>query len=90
MASVPVPGHDGVHNIPADKLSRRERSILGSYYNAVQKVLGNQDPWAATEFEGVSIAGIQLPTDPDDIEWLAWSGEFDFDDFYTNDPGESR
>jgi hypothetical protein len=56
----------------------------------VQRVLGNQDPWAAVEFEGVSIGGIPLPTDPDEIEWLAFAGEFDFDDFYTLDPGERR
>jgi hypothetical protein len=90
MATLPVPGRDGVRNVPEDQLSKRERSILGAYYNAVQRVLGNQDPWAAVEFEGVSIGGVPLPTDPDEIEWLAFAGEFDFDDFYTLDPGEQR
>jgi hypothetical protein len=76
--------------VPAEDLTQRELSTLGSYLNAVQKVLSNRDPEAATEFEGVTIAGISLPTDPDDLERLAFEGEFDIDEFYTFDPGESR
>lgn len=81
--TVPVPGEDGLWEVSADELTPRERSTLGSYFNAVQKVLSSRDPWAATEFEGETIAGIRLPTDPDLIEQLAFEGEFDIDHFYT-------
>jgi hypothetical protein len=64
-------------------LTADERSTLGRYWNEVQKVLGNQDPWAVLEFEGISIGGHRLPTDPDDIERLAMAGELYIDDFYT-------
>lgn len=87
--TVPVPGSDGLWEVPVDDLSHRELSTLGSYLNAVQKVLSNRDPWAATEFEGETIAGIRLPTDPDEIERLAFEGEFDIDEFYTYRPWES-
>ncbi len=85
--TVPVPGEDGLWSVPAEDLTRRELSTLGSYFNAVQKVLANRDPSAATEFEGLTIAGIRLPTDPDEIERLAFEGEFDIDEFYTIDRG---
>ncbi len=88
MPTVPVPGHDGLWPVPAEDLTRRELSTLGSYFNAVQKVLANRDQLAATEFEGVTIAGIRLPTDPVEIERLAFEGEFDIDEFYTFDRGE--
>lgn len=86
--SVPVPGPDGLWEVDADELTSLELSTLGSYLNAVQKVLSNRDPWAAIEFEGETIAGIRLPTDPDDIERLAFEGEFDIDEFYTFYSGE--
>ncbi len=90
MPTVPVPGPDGLWPVPAEDLTRGELSTLGSYFNAVQKVLANRDPLAATKFEGVTIAGIRVPTDPDEIERLAFEGEFDIDEFYTFDPGDSR
>ena len=86
--TVPVPGDDGLWRVPADDLTSRDRSTLASYFNAVRKVLSYQDEWAATEFEGEVIAGIELPTDPDVIERLAFEGEFDIDEFYT-DEGDS-
>ena len=88
VTSVPVPGEDGLWRVPVDDLTSRELSTLGNYFNAVQKVLSNRDPWAATEFEGETIGGIELPTDPDDIERLAFEGEFDIDEFYTIDRGD--
>ena len=90
MPTVPVPGRDGLWPVPAEDLTSQELSTLGAYLNSVQKVLANRDPWAATEFEGVTIAGISLPTDPDEIEQLAFEGEFDIDEFYTFDEGDSR
>ena len=88
--TVPVPGRDGLWRVSADEVTPTERSILGSYFNAVRKVLSNQDPWAATEFEGEVIAGIELPTDPYEIEQLAFEGEFDIDEFYAVEHGEGR
>jgi hypothetical protein len=85
MATLPVPGPDGVIRVSVDDLTRAERSMLGSYYNAVQRVLGGQDPHAAAEFEGVEIAGLQLPTDPDVIEDLDDQRAWDIDDFYSSD-----
>jgi hypothetical protein len=86
--TVPVPGHDGLWRVSVDELTSEELSTLGSYFNAVRKVLSNRDPWAATEFEGKVIGGIELPTDPNDIEQLAFEGEFDIDEFYTIDRGQ--
>ncbi|TDI55580.1 MAG: hypothetical protein E2O96_04935 [Acidobacteria bacterium] len=88
MPTVPVPGPDGLWPVPVEDLTPRELSTLGSYFNAVQTVLANRHPLAATEFDGVTIAGIRLPTDPDEIERLAFEGEFDIDEFYTFDRGE--
>ncbi len=85
--TVPVPGDDGMWRVSVDELTSAELSTLGAYFNAVRKVLSNQDPWAATEFEGEVIAGIELPTDPHEIEDLAFEGEFDIDEFYTIDRG---
>ena len=74
--------------MPVEDLTPWELSTLGLYLNAVQKVLSDRDPWAAIEFEGETIAGISLPTDPYDIERLAFEGEFDIDEFYTYDSGD--
>ena len=47
MPTVPVLGPDGLWPVPAEDLTRRELSTLGSYFNAVQKVLANRDPLAS-------------------------------------------
>jgi hypothetical protein len=83
MAYVPVPSSEGLRRVPVEDLTADELSLLGSYLNAVGKVLSNQDPYAAEEFLGISIGGIPLPTDPDELEDLAFRNELDIDDFYT-------
>lgn len=85
MSTVPVPGPDGVIRVEAASLTADERSTLGAYLNAVEKVLGG-DLHAAAEFEGIEIAGQRMPTDGDEIEYLDDQGMWDDLDFYSPEP----
>ena len=83
MSDVPVPGPDGTRRVPADQLTSDQRQMLSQWWNRVPQVLGDQDRNAMAEFEGQSIGGVLLPTDPDLIDELGFLGELDIVDFYT-------
>ena len=68
--------------VPAERLSPEQLSVLAQWWNRVPLVLGGQDRHAMSEFEGQTIDGIELPTDPDLVEMLGFLGELDIDDFY--------
>jgi hypothetical protein len=51
--------------------------------------LDNSDPSATAWYSGLTMAGVELPTDPDLIEDMAFGGESTIDDFYTPDLGAS-
>lgn len=57
-------------------------SQLGRYMSAVGKFLGSGDTDALDEFEGQSIAGHPLITDPDMLTSLAQAGALQLDEIY--------
>ena len=59
-----------------------ERSMLGQYWNAVQKFLGTGEEETLEPFKRQTIA-VKLETDPDWIEYYAKQGELDIDDIYS-------
>jgi hypothetical protein len=70
----------GVEDVEVD--APNERSLLGSYWNAVQNFLNTGDESHLEDFEGERVAGRILETDPDRIEYWARYGELDFEDIY--------
>lgn len=82
MSDVPVPGPDGTRKVSSERLTEGQRRMLSQWWNRVPLVLGGQDRHAMAEFEGQTIDGIELPTDPDLVEMLGFLGELDIDDFY--------
>lgn len=82
MASgIAIPTADGFVPVDLDDLSEDDLTTLSLHRHAIRKVLANTDPWAATQFRGVSVAGHPLAWHPDDIEQLAVEGD-DFNEFY--------
>ena len=62
---------------------REGASLLGRYWAVgVGRFLAG-DPMALEEFEGESVAGRPLETDPAVIEALAFAGMVDIDDVYS-------
>jgi hypothetical protein len=59
-----------------------ERSVVGSYWNAVRTFLGSGDVESLVQFERETVQGHRLQTDPDEIERWAMQGELDFEDIY--------
>jgi hypothetical protein len=79
---VPVTSSAGTIWVRALDVTPAERSLLAHHQNAIRSVLENRDPWAALEFEGTTVAGMELVSHPDDIEELADRSDLDIDDFY--------
>jgi hypothetical protein len=63
----------------------RARSIVGSYWNAVQRFLYTGETDDLERFAGIRIRGRRLLTDPDEIERQARIGELDVDDIYEDE-----
>jgi hypothetical protein len=59
-----------------------ERSLLGSYWNAVKQYLDTGSEPVLWDFEGKTVAGLPLQTNPDQIEAAARRGEVEFEDIY--------
>ena len=62
--------------------SRGESSIAGRYWNAIRRFLETGYTDRLEEFDGVTVGGRQLLTDPDLIEYYARRGELDFESIY--------
>ncbi len=64
--------------------SEEDASLLGSYWNAVQRYLDTGDEEALIDFRGVTVGvgGSELETNPAEIEYWARVGELDFTDIY--------
>ena len=58
------------------------RSVVGSYWNAVQRFLATGDAEAFGPYSRTIVRGHRLLIDPDEIERLARLGELDVDDIY--------
>lgn len=66
--------------------SEEDASLLGSYWNAVQKYLDNGDEEALIEFRGETVGdgSFELESNPSEIEYWARTGELDFKDIYAS------
>ncbi len=69
-------------NVPIIVPGSREASRLGRYRSAVGKYLRTGDTDALSEFEGKSIGGHRLITDPETLSSLAQAGALDLDHIY--------
>jgi hypothetical protein len=58
------------------------RSMVGQYWNAVQRFLATGETEPLEPFRWTLIRDRLLLTDPDEIERLARLGELDIDDIY--------
>jgi hypothetical protein len=63
-------------------LSDRDATVVGRHWNAVRRYLDFGDDAALADFDGEDIAGHELETRLDAIEWHAIRGEIRFDDIY--------
>lgn len=71
---------EGIQAVPiADP---HERSIVGGHANAVAQFLATGETKPLAPYEGVSLAGRRLLTDPDAIEAWAAQSELEFEDVY--------
>ena len=62
-----------------------ERSLVGSYWNAVHHYRDTGELQQLDAFAGQQVAGQLLETDPDEVELWAQQGELDFEDIYESD-----
>jgi hypothetical protein len=72
----------GVGTVVVDVRGSRAASKLGSYWNAVDHYLttGNEEP--LRHFRGVTVGGVELETDADAIDALAYAGLVEFETIY--------
>ena len=59
-----------------------ETSVVGSYWSAVSHYRQTGDTSRLREFDGASVGGFPLETDPDEIDYWARRGELQFEDIY--------
>lgn len=65
-------------------LDEEDRSIVGSYWNAVRQYANTGRTGRLAEFEDTEIGdGLRLETDPDAIDRFWYGGELDFLEVYT-------
>ena len=60
-----------------------ERSVVGQHWNAVRSSLEG-DLRALGPFEGETVAGRHLQTDPDEIETWGHQGDIDWEHIYAS------
>jgi hypothetical protein len=63
--------------------SSQRASIVGHHWVAVRTYLHVGDVRVLEPFRGVTVAGVELESDPDAIDELARRGRFDFSSIYT-------
>jgi hypothetical protein len=71
-----------IGNVPATVRGSKQASQLGRYMSAVGKYLRTGDVEALGKFEGKSIGGHPLITDPDLLSSLAQAGALTLDEIY--------
>ena len=59
-----------------------EASRVGEHWNAIKHFLNTGDETRLRGFDGETVAGVVLETDPDAIEEWARTGEIDFEEIY--------
>jgi hypothetical protein len=83
MAHMRILTTRGVEDVELETFNAR--SIVGSHWNAVQRLLYKGETDELERFAGIRIRGRQLLTDPDEIERQARIGELDVDDIYEDE-----
>lgn len=68
--------------VDVDVRGSRARSVVGRYWNAIQRFAATGDVGVLTPFVGKRIGGVELATDPDQIEEFLRRREIDIDDIY--------
>jgi hypothetical protein len=63
-------------------LSDTDATTVGRHWNAVRHYLEYGDQSDLQDFQGVTIAGRLLETDPDVIDWHAIRGDVRFESIY--------
>jgi hypothetical protein len=63
-------------------LSEDERSVAASHRQAALLYRDSGDADRLGSFSGVTVGGMELETDPREVERLANQGQLDFEDFY--------
>jgi hypothetical protein len=84
MASVPmrVLTSDGVRDL--DIPDPEDRSLIGEHWNAIQQFLGTGKTDQLARFGGLTVAGVELESDPDTIEDREAEGDLDIDRIYSS------
>lgn len=70
----------GVQFIPG--LPQAEASLVGQHWNAVRAYLDFGDEGPLEQLDGATVAGVELETDLDSIEWHAVRGDVSFESIY--------
>jgi hypothetical protein len=65
-----------------DTRGSRTRSVIGGHWNAIHRFAATGDVAVFRPFAGKRVAGVELATDPDQIEEYLRQGELDIDDIY--------
>jgi hypothetical protein len=60
----------------------RNRSLVARHRAAINYIAGGGDPSKLRQFEGLTVAGVELETDPDLIQEWGDLGLLDVDDLY--------
>jgi lambda repressor-like predicted transcriptional regulator len=76
-------------NVPVTVWGSRQSSELGKYMSAVGKYLRSGDVAALSAFEGKSISGHALISDPDMLSSLAQAGALTLDEIYATPEASS-
>jgi hypothetical protein len=63
-------------------LSDNDATIVGQHWNAVRRYLEDGHETHLSNFQGVTVAGRPLETDPDVIDWHALRSEVRFEAIY--------
>ena len=73
---------DGVRDL--EVVNPDERSQAGSHWNEVKRYLGSGKTRRLDRFEGQTVAGFELETDPDVIDERESDGELDIEKIYAH------
>jgi hypothetical protein len=65
-----------------DTRGSRTRSLIAGHWNALNRFAATGDVAVLRPFEGKRVAGVELATDPDQVEEYLRRGELDIDDIY--------
>ena len=77
-----LPIVSGGQTMQVDVRGSRQAGVVSAYWNSVSRFLETGDIRHLARFEGKTVAGHILETDPDVLESLALSGGLQFEDIY--------